>query len=198
MAWDTEGTKCKILDAATAEFVVHGPAGTTIERIARTARVNKERIYNYFGGKEALFKQVLTEQVTKASTAVPIPSGSATEVGEYAGRLFDYLTDNSQLMRLLQWEALTTHGEVTDEPQRTRMYAERTAELERGQADGNLTKTFKASELNVLLLGLVGYWMLLPQVTRMVTGISDADADHAHRRTTIVEAARRLAAPEEG
>ena len=47
MAWDTEGTKRKIKDAATAEFTRHGPAGTTIERIAKRAGVNKERVYNY-------------------------------------------------------------------------------------------------------------------------------------------------------
>ena len=38
MAWDVEGTKRKILDAATREFVAHGQHGTTIERIARRTR----------------------------------------------------------------------------------------------------------------------------------------------------------------
>ena len=55
MAWDTEGTKRRIMQAATTEFAQHGPDGTTVERIARRAGVNKERVYNYFGGKRALF-----------------------------------------------------------------------------------------------------------------------------------------------
>ena len=59
MAWDTEGTKRKILDAATTEFADRGPAGTTIERIAKLAGVNKERVYNYYGGKSELFARVL-------------------------------------------------------------------------------------------------------------------------------------------
>ena len=46
MAWDTEATKAKILDAAVAEFAAHGPDGTTVDRISRRAGVNKERIYN--------------------------------------------------------------------------------------------------------------------------------------------------------
>ena len=46
MAWDTEGTKRKILLAAVDEFAAHGPDGTTIERIAKAAGVNKERVYN--------------------------------------------------------------------------------------------------------------------------------------------------------
>ena len=48
MAWDTESTKQKIKGAALAEFTAHGPDGTTVERIAKRAKVNKERIYNYF------------------------------------------------------------------------------------------------------------------------------------------------------
>ena len=59
VAWDTEGTKRKIKDAATVEFADRGPDGTTIEQIAKKAGVNKERVYNYFGGKKELFAAVL-------------------------------------------------------------------------------------------------------------------------------------------
>ena len=58
MAWDTEGTKRRIMQAATTEFAQHGPDGTTVERIARRAGVNKERVYNYFRGKRTLFTTV--------------------------------------------------------------------------------------------------------------------------------------------
>jgi len=43
MAWDTEGTKRRILEAAVDEFARLGPDGATIDRIARTAGVNQER-----------------------------------------------------------------------------------------------------------------------------------------------------------
>ncbi|CAI1664797.1 Uncharacterised protein [Serratia fonticola] len=43
MAWDTEGTKRKILQAAMVEFAQFGPNGTTHERIAR-----QESIKNVF------------------------------------------------------------------------------------------------------------------------------------------------------
>ena len=59
MAWDTERTKRLLLDAATAEFSAYGLAGARIDRIAATAGVNKERIYQYFGKKDELFAQVL-------------------------------------------------------------------------------------------------------------------------------------------
>src|SRR3954468_13054865 len=107
MAWDTDGTKRKIVEAATAEFVQRGPDGTTVERIAKLAGVNKERVYNYFGGKPALFAVVLRDQLAAAASDVPMGSASADEVAEYAGRLFDYHRQHPELVRLLQWEALT-------------------------------------------------------------------------------------------
>ncbi|WP_423860011.1 TetR/AcrR family transcriptional regulator [Arachnia propionica] len=70
MAWDTEATKRRILDAAVAEFAAHGLDGTTIERIAGVAGVNKERIYNYFGGKRDLFAHVLRDELVKVAQAV--------------------------------------------------------------------------------------------------------------------------------
>lgn len=90
MAWDTEGTKRAMLDAAVAEFAAHGPDGTTIERIARAAGVNKERVYNYFGGKPALFATVLRDELAKVARDVPADSFSTEDIGDYAGRVYDY------------------------------------------------------------------------------------------------------------
>ncbi|MEV6319567.1 TetR family transcriptional regulator [Nocardia sp. NPDC051787] len=195
MAWDTEGTKRKIVDAATERFAATGPAGTTIERIAKEAGVNKERIYTYFGGKEALFAHVLREQMATATASVPIPSTGAEDVGDYAGRLFDYLAEHPHLIRLLQWEALTMSGTVPDEQRRSEMYADRTAQLARGQATGAVTGSLDPDILNVLILGVTGYWSMLPQVTRMIAGPGDSKQELARRRAAVVEAARRLAIP---
>ena len=62
MAWDTEGTRRRLKEAAAAEFAEHGPDGTTMARIAGRAGINKERLYKYFGDKQALFETVLTAE----------------------------------------------------------------------------------------------------------------------------------------
>ena len=51
-------TRQRIFDAAVVEFSQNGYAGARIERIAKLARVNKQRIYAYFGDKEGLFVEV--------------------------------------------------------------------------------------------------------------------------------------------
>lgn len=53
-----EITKDRILEAATLEFSEHGYEGSRIARIAKNARINKERIYAYFENKETLFSHV--------------------------------------------------------------------------------------------------------------------------------------------
>jgi TetR/AcrR family transcriptional regulator len=52
-------TRNKILEAATALFVVNGAAGTTIRQIADAAGVNSQLIYYYFHDKHGLFRAAL-------------------------------------------------------------------------------------------------------------------------------------------
>ena len=195
MAWDTEGTKRKILDAATSEFAARGLDGTTIEGIAKLAGVNKERVYNYFGSRPNLFARVLEEQLAAAASNVPVESFEVEGIAEYAGRLYDYHRAHPELMRLLQWEALAFSGEVPDEQRRRLHYGRKSTAITAGQTAGVLTTAIAPDLLNVLLLSLAGYWAALPQVARMITGaVADADED-ARRRASVVEAARRLISP---
>lgn len=45
----------QILQGALSEFLVHGYAGSTMDRIAKSAGVSKQTLYSYFGDKEGLF-----------------------------------------------------------------------------------------------------------------------------------------------
>ena len=196
MVWDTEGTKRKILEAATGEFARRGPDGTTIEQIAKLAGVNKERVYNYFGSKPALFAYVLREQLTVAAQNVAVESFSVEDVGEYAGRLYDYHRQHPELVRLLQWESLTAGSEVPEEQQRREFYAQKTAAFRDGQSVGVLSAAIAPDLFYFLLLSLAAYWAVLPQVARMITGTTiDQEEEHARRRASVVVAARRLANP---
>jgi AcrR family transcriptional regulator len=197
VAWDTEGTKRRILDAARDEFARHGPAGTTVERIAKAAAVNKERVYNYFGGKSELFARVLQEQLATVAQDVPVDSSSSDGFAEYAGRLYDYHRQRPTLTRLLQWEALAFESEVPDEEARREYYKAKTAAFRDAQADGTIAATIDPDILCFLLISLAAYWASLPQVARMITSASAtaADEEDARRRASVVEAARRLVGP---
>ncbi|TVQ26457.1 MAG: TetR/AcrR family transcriptional regulator [Spirochaetaceae bacterium] len=53
-----EKTRKRIFDAAVREFSSKGYAGARVDRIAEAAKINKQRIYAYFGDKEGLFVAV--------------------------------------------------------------------------------------------------------------------------------------------
>ncbi|MDG4786669.1 TetR family transcriptional regulator [Micromonospora sp. WMMD1102] len=196
MAKDVEGTKRKIFEAATAEFVAHGPDGITIERIAKRAGVNKERVYNYYGSKSQLFAVVLREQFATTAGAVPLDATDLDAIGEFAGRLYDYSREHPQFVRLLMWEALSHADEVPDEAQRRDTYQRRSAVIEAGQDSGRVTSTFAPDVLHFILLAIAAYWTVMPQVARMITGTSAEHPDEiAQRRADVVAAARRLADP---
>jgi TetR/AcrR family transcriptional regulator len=55
------GTRERIFTAASAEFAARGFAGASVDRIARTAGVNKAMIYYHFKSKAALYREILRD-----------------------------------------------------------------------------------------------------------------------------------------
>lgn len=57
-------SRSRILAAACDEFGTHGFAATTVDRIARRARVNKAMIYYHFPNKRALYTCIIRDVFT--------------------------------------------------------------------------------------------------------------------------------------
>lgn len=191
MPWDTEGTKQKILDAAVSEFAKHGPDGTTIDKIAKIAGVNKERIYNYFGAKRELFDAVLRNELVKVAKLVPIQSISEEDLSEYAGRAYDYHCEHPELSRLLLWEGLIYDKEVPNEEIRRKNYDYKIQAVSDAQQQGKVTNSIEPSYLAFLILAIANSWFMLPQVARMFTPLEDI-GNHEKRREMIIKATKRL------
>lgn len=195
MPRDAERTKRLLREAAAAEFAAHGLHGTTVERIAARAGVNKERLYSYFGDKVALFAAVVSEQLARIATDIPLAATSVEDVVEFAGRAFDYQLDHPGLGRLVVWEGLIDSGLLSDEAVRAALYRDKVVVLLQAQSAGMVTSLIPAAELLFLLLSLASWWAAAPQLARLITGEADPDADRLVRRAAVVEAARRLVQP---
>jgi len=192
---DAERTRRLLREAAAVEFAEHGLHGTTVERIAARAGVNKERLYKYFGDKAALFAAVVSEQLTRIATDLPLAVGSVAEVAEFAARAFDYQLDHSDLGRLVVWEGISDSGLLPDEGVRTRLYRDKVALLRDAQDAGTISSAIPAPHLLFLLLSLASWWGAAPQLARMITGAPNGDMDRSARRAAVAEAAYRLAHP---
>lgn len=195
MAWDTEGTRRRLKEAAAAEFAEHGPDGTTMARIAERAGINKERLYKYFGDKRALFESVLADELDKLAAGVSATGAAIEDIGEFAGHTFDYHAAHPELARLLQWEGLAG-GPAADEINRTAHYQDKVRAFAAAQRDGVLDDGLDPAHLVFLMIALAAWWFAVPQLARMLTGTESDDADErARRRASVVLAAQRLAAP---
>jgi AcrR family transcriptional regulator len=211
MAWDTEGTRRRLQEAAAVEFAERGLDGSTMARIAERAGINKERLYNYFGDKEALFRTVLCDELDKLAAAMSATGPKLEDIGEFAGRTFDYHAAHPELARLLQWEGLAG-GPAADEINRTAHYQRKVQAFAAAQRDGLLDDDLDPAHLVFLIIALAAWWQAVPQLARMITGADGADptdpansegyassdpasSEHARRRASVVRAAQRLALP---
>lgn len=195
MAWDTEETRRRLKAAAVVEFAERGPAGTTMARIAERAGINKERLYKYFGDKQSLFETVLTDELDRLAAAVPVATQGFDDIGEFAGRTFDYHAEHPTLLRLLQWEGLSG-GPVADEVNRTAHYRTKVVAIAEAQRAGELDDGLDPAHLVFLVIALAAWWFSVPQLARMLTDTDpDTPDERARRRASVVQAARNLAAP---
>jgi AcrR family transcriptional regulator len=65
-----ELTKSAVLDAAAQQFVQHGYSASTIDDVARSARVSKGAVYYHFANKAELFEAVFRDRQLALTGAV--------------------------------------------------------------------------------------------------------------------------------
>jgi AcrR family transcriptional regulator len=187
-----DDTRRLLRQAAMLEFAAHGSDGTTVTRIAARAGVNKERLYAYFGDKDALFDEVLTQALEELSRAVTPDGANFGDMGEVAGRTFDYYSRHPELARLLLWEGLRDAPPV-NATARVEHYSRKVAATGQAQRDGSIDSGIDAGHLMFMIIGLAAWWFSVPQLATMLTGAEADDPDErARRRAFVVEAARRL------
>jgi len=163
-------TKNKILKAAMAEFSVKGLDGGRIDSIARAAKVNKQRIYEYFGNKEALYSAVLQKNymliVKEEDCFLNLTDKDIPKLAEKILKLyFDFHRQNPSFWRLLAWENLNS-GQHTPKRNRFRTKSfEYLAELYlKGQQEGEYKSTVSFDSF-VFILTSVSFFYVSNQLT---------------------------------
>ncbi|MET0493333.1 MAG: TetR family transcriptional regulator [Actinoplanes sp.] len=190
----SEDIPTRLKRAAVELFAASGPDGTTVDEIARSAEVNRERVYAYFGGKDGLFATVLGDELLAIAESVPLDAVGIADIGTFAGKLFDYHSRNPQLQRLLQWEALRFGTRpVPDEAERRRHYQEKVDVIDQAQLDGVLSDEIPPGDLLFLLISITAWWSAVPQLTRMTErGSPTTDEAVSRHRASAVRAAELL------
>ena len=70
--------RADVLAAAEELFLAYGYLGTDMDDLATRARVSKPTVYAHFGGKEALFVEIVSGMTGAASDSVLTPRTCAS------------------------------------------------------------------------------------------------------------------------
>ena len=190
---DGEGSRQRLLEAATAEFAAFGIAGARVDRIAAAAQVNKAQMYGWFGSKDGLFDAVLARHLRSIVDAVPF---TPDDLPGYAVALYDAYLTGPELVRLASWyrlervptgELLAAHPGHADGKHDA---------IARAQAEGRIVDGIRPDEVYALVIALAGTWS--PVSATFTASSSDGDAEHERRRRALRETVRRALVPAPG
>ncbi len=98
-----------ILEGAMQEFLAHGYAATSMDRIAAAAGVSKATVYSHFQDKEGLFTALIQRLVREKDRAVFSPQDSQSLQGEpnivlrrLATNMLDNIMSERQLLAFMR------------------------------------------------------------------------------------------------
>jgi TetR/AcrR family transcriptional regulator len=178
-----DGTKARIRTAALHEFSAHGFAGARVQRIAASAKVNIRMIYYFFGSKRKLLEAVVGDifRHRKAHLAADFANG-----GDLLTTYFDGYAEDSERVRLLQWEALQTKlpggaKTLTDFKGRQEVTRYRIASIIDLQRRKVLPGDLDPQLLYLAFVALSIYPMAFPQSVLIATGKNSADKKFQRR-----------------
>ena len=184
MAGDAEATRRRLLDAAAKEFAEYGIAGARVDRIATAAMSNKAQIYHYFTNKDGLFDAVMSELAQDTLREAPI---DATNLPEYAGRLFDRFVDDPVKERLAKWYRLEGEGYAAVEVV-VASTQDKLAAITKAQSAGLVSSRFTPVELLVMIVHMSALWSsMTPEMAAHAEGVSKE-----RRRQVVVDSVAAL------
>ncbi|NGY64948.1 TetR/AcrR family transcriptional regulator [Lentzea sp. NEAU-D13] len=182
-------TRQRIIDVATREFAEHGIAGARIERVVAAARTNKAQLYAYFGNKDGLFDAIFFGSLERIVNVVPI---DATDLADWAVRLYDEYLARPDLIRLATWARL--------ERRPTGHLVADTDRLDAGKlqaiADAQAAGLVRAGDPFDVMAMVIAMSMAWSPVSNVFAATIDEPADvHKRRRTFLRDSVQRAVAP---
>ncbi len=90
----------QILQGALPEFLKYGYAGTTMDKVAKSAGVSKQTLYSYYSDKDGLFTALIQDIASEKFQILwskPLEGEPETVLRELAYRLLDNVSNKNHL-----------------------------------------------------------------------------------------------------
>ena len=183
---DRKATEKRILDAAFEEFIAVGKAGARVDRIAERGKTNKANIYHYFGSKEGLFSALLESHLKQSAPLQRLDTFE--DMYEAAMVVQEFMIEDSSWMRLLAWEALEGDPKkIVAEKSRRAAWLEMVKQIQKVIDDGDIPE-FDAAQLQLAIYALVAFPVALPQITKLITGLSATSPEFLKKQQEFLKA----------
>ncbi len=193
---DAKRTRLKLLIAAREEFSRHGLSGARVGAIAKSAGVNKQLLYYYFGDKEKLYANVLEqayEELRTAEQALNLDDLSPKEaIEKFIKFSFDFLVEHKYFVSLLNDENLHEAKHIKKSTRlpllHDRLRSTIGGALERGLATGVFKRQVDPADLYISIASLCFFYHSNAHTMSAIFQRDLASDDEiAKRRTHIVE-----------
>jgi AcrR family transcriptional regulator len=156
---DSKRSREDILKAAEEAFSRKGLYGTRVDEIAAVANINKRMIYEYFGCKNDLYKEVLKLAYNRIGnhgrSIIRADMGYDAAIRSVVTFYFDYLSAHPTYVDLILWENLN-RGEFISELELAGIEQPVLHELqhilERDRKDGVIRADFDPKQIIITLL----------------------------------------------
>lgn len=176
-------TKREILAAAHEEFCARGFDGARIDRIAENAGANKRLLYHYFGNKEDLYRQVLSDAyrtIRAGERELSLDQFSPEDAMDRLVRFtFRHFQENPWFIRILTTENMHHARFLKTLPEIKELHSPLVAQIrtliERGSDAGVFRKDVDPVQLYISIAAL-GYFYLSNIHT--LSTIFDTDLSH--------------------
>ncbi|GAA4993175.1 TetR family transcriptional regulator [Actinopolymorpha pittospori] len=175
----------RILDVATQEFAQYGIAGARVERIVAAASTNKAQLYAYFGSKEGLFDAIFLGSLERIVNVVPI---DATDLADWAVRLYDEYLRRPDLIRLATWTRLERRPEGHLVEDRDRLDDDKLRAIAEAQAAG-LVREGDPFDVLAMVIAMSMAWSPVSNVYAATA--QEPPELHEQRRALLRESVRR-------
>jgi TetR/AcrR family transcriptional regulator len=192
---DLNRTREKLMAAALKEFATKGFTGARTGVIARRSGIDERMIFYCFGSKEGLYRAVL-----KASLADRAKLMDSILEDDFTSALvkgFAASCAELDVVRMWQWEALHRGGrKLMAEEERRALFQVQIERLRQAKLHGAFHTEADEQMLLLVSMALRTFPLLLPQATRLVTGMDPLDPEFRRRWIACLEwICSRLQAP---
>lgn len=192
---DAAATRDRILWAAHAEFADKGLKGTRMDGIANRAECNKALIYHYFGGKEALFSEVLEityADIRDAERKLDLAGLSPlAAMRELVGFSFDYVCRHPEFVALIN--DANMHGGVhLATSTKARDLNSPLVELirtilKRGEASGEIRSGVDPVQLYISIAGITYFFIANRATLSAIFSLEKSDKSLDARRAHVID-----------